>query len=113
MKTKAYIVIALGLMLLGSCSDESQVAQRTAFRTDSMDISEVKVELPNIQGRDLVEMSCMPCHSLRYIEMQPDMTKKSWEKIVAKMIKNYGAPVRDSIAAAGIVDYLVAIKGKH
>lgn len=53
----------------------------------------------------------MPCHSLRYIEMQPNMPHKAWEKTVTKMIKMYGAPVRDSLEAAAIVDYLTEIKG--
>jgi hypothetical protein len=76
-----------------------------------MDITDVVVALPYAKGAEQVERSCVPCHSLRYIEMQPHMTRKSWEKIVTKMIKNFGAPVRDSIAATEIVDYLVAIRG--
>jgi hypothetical protein len=44
--------------------------------------------------------------------MQPELSKAAWEKIVTKMIKMYGAPVRDSMEAAAIVRYLVAIKGK-
>jgi hypothetical protein len=82
-------------------------------RADSVNIEEVVVRLPEGEGKDLVEMSCVPCHSLRYIEMQPDMPKKSWEKIVSKMIKTYGAPVRDSATEKKIVEYLAAVKGKE
>ncbi len=76
-----------------------------------MDISEVSVALPEGDGKELVERACVPCHSLRYIEMQPNMPKKVWEKTVTKMIKMYGAPVRDSAEADKIVHYLAAIKG--
>lgn len=69
------------------------------------------MELPYAEGREQVDMYCVPCHSLRYIHMQPVMPRKNWEKIVDKMIKSYGAPVRDSVTAARIVNYLVAIKG--
>ncbi len=78
-----------------------------------MDISEIAVALPEGDGKELVERACVPCHSLRYIEMQPDMPHKAWEKTVTKMIKMYGAPVRDSAEAAQIVHYLTAVKGKE
>jgi cytochrome c5 len=77
-----------------------------------MDIEEVQVALPRTEGIEAVERSCTPCHSLRYIEMQPELSKATWEKIVTKMIKMYGAPVRDSQEAAAIVRYLVEVKGK-
>ena len=44
--------------------------------------------------------------------MQPPFPRKTWEKIVDKMVKNFGAPIPDSSAKA-IVDYLVATKGKQ
>jgi hypothetical protein len=75
------------------------------------DVSEVSVNLPEGYGKELVEANCVPCHSLRYIEMQPHMTRKSWEKIVSKMIKNFGAPIKDTLIANQIVNYLVQVKG--
>ena len=44
--------------------------------------------------------------------MQPNFTRKTWQKEVDKMIKTFGAPITDS-AAVKIVDYLAAIKGKE
>ena len=64
-----------------------------------LEIQNVKVELPKYEGWELVEVNCVPCHSLRYIEMQPEMSKKNWEKIVYKMIKNFGAPIKDTLIA--------------
>ncbi len=102
---------AMALALLASCSDADYARREPAPRIDSFDISEVVVALPPAEGREQVEISCVPCHSLRYIEMQPDMSRTAWEKIVTKMIKVYGAPVRDSASAAAIVDYLHGIRG--
>ena len=62
-------------------------------------------------GADAFEANCITCHSLRYIQMQPDFPEETWQKIVDKMIKSYGAPIPDSTSKA-IVKYLVAIKGK-
>jgi hypothetical protein len=108
------LLLPAGFMLLvltGACSGTDYTQRDPAPRNDSVDISEVVVNMPDSLGKELVEMSCVPCHSLRYIEMQPAMPRKAWEKIVTKMIKTYGAPVRDSVTAVRIVDYLTAIKG--
>lgn len=78
-----------------------------------MDIKAVTVTLPYAKGLGLVETSCVPCHSLRFIEIQPNFDHKTWNKIVTKMIKNFGAPVQDTVVRNEIVDYLVAVKGKE
>src|SRR6476646_5431119 len=84
-------------LVLGACGQQADYSQKEAPpRWDTAkDISEVVVGLPYAKGQELVEMSCVPCHSLRYIEMQPHLSRGAWEKIVTKMIKNFGAPVRD------------------
>ena len=110
MKTESYIA-ALGLFLFASCNEIDYTAREAAPGPDFIDISEVVVALPDSAGKELVEINCLTCHSLRYIEMQPRFSRKTWEKTVTKMIKNYGAPVQDSVTAARIVDYLVRIKG--
>jgi cytochrome c5 len=112
MSNKPCIITILSLLWLGaSCTGKDYSVREPAPRIDSPDISEVIVTLPEAEGKELVEISCVPCHSLRYIEMQPALSKKAWEKTVTKMIKIYGAPVRDSISAAKIVEYLAHIKG--
>ncbi len=75
-------------------------------------VSDVAVSLPEGLGKDLVVANCVSCHSLQYIEMQPDFSKATWEKIVKKMIINFNAPISDTIISAKIVDYLFAVKGK-
>jgi len=54
--------------------------------------------------------NCQTCHTPRYIEMQPDFPRKTWTKIVDKMIHSYGAQI-DSVTAVKIVDYLVWVQG--
>ena len=63
-----------------------------------------------VRGEELFRMHCITCHTLGYIDMQPDFTRKTWEKITDKMIKSFGAPIPDS-AAVEIVDYLMFVKG--
>ena len=68
---------------------------------------------PKLQkGEELFRTHCITCHTLRYIDMQPDFPRKTWEKITDKMIKSFGAPIPDS-AAVKIVDYLMFIKGSE
>jgi len=66
--------------------------------------------MPHADGYELFETHCISCHSLRYIQMQPDFPRKKWENIVDKMVKNFGAPIPDSTAKV-IVDYLTEVKG--
>ena len=103
-----FIFFLIGFLLLEiSCNQSTTKTQDLVFR----DISEIKVSLPDYEGKELVERNCMICHSLRYLEIQPDMPKKNWEKIVAKMIKNFGAPVHDTLTSNAIVNYLFMYKG--
>jgi hypothetical protein len=113
MKSRFYSAAAtVAFCSLMSCGKQQPSIHATSSHADSIDLSDVVVALPEGAGKEQIERSCVPCHSLRYIEMQPAMPKKTWEKIVSKMIKAYGAPVRDSVAEKEIVDYLVTIKGE-
>lgn len=71
----------------------------------------IMTKLPEAPGYASFEKNCLSCHSARYVQMQPNFSEKTWLNIVTKMKKNFGAPVPDS-AVNGIVQYLVAIKGK-
>jgi len=63
-------------------------------------------------GRQLVEASCVMCHSLDYIPMNsPFLDRKGWEASVNKMIKVMGAPIAEADAQK-IVDYLAGQYGK-
>lgn len=97
-----------------SCNSKNEinnVAEVTIASEPAINIANVKVTLPYFSGVDLVETNCGTCHSLRYIETQPDMTNEAWGKIVKKMVKNYGAPISDTTVINQIVDYLANVKG--
>ena len=109
-------VLTISLMLLLAACGGGNAADTNEddwhHDTDrSIKITEVKTVLPQAGNVELIELNCVPCHSLRYIEMQPAFPYKTWEKIVDKMINSYGAPIRDTTTRREIVDYLYAIKG--
>lgn len=102
------------IFFISSCNLENEVNNAVAVSSaaePAIDIKDVTVALPYASGVDLVETNCVTCHSLRYIETQPDMTKEAWDKIVKKMVKNYGAPISDTTVINQIVDYLASVKG--
>jgi hypothetical protein len=108
----------LGALLSAGCKAKEQPIIERAWEMDSLDhpaiaLEDVKVVLPQAGNVELVELYCVSCHSLRYIEMQPPLSRKAWEKTVDKMINTFGAPVRDSVSRADIINYLYAIKGKQ
>jgi mono/diheme cytochrome c family protein len=72
---------------------------------------EQPVALKQAPGLDKVEHNCAACHSLDYIEMNsPFLNAGGWDAEVTKMIKAFGAPIRDADAKA-IADYLKANYG--
>jgi sulfite dehydrogenase (cytochrome) subunit B len=62
---------------------------------------------PNVE---VVQGNCMGCHSVDYIQTQPQgpqFKKDFWQAEVTKMIKVFGAPI-DERDVGKIVDYLTA-----
>ncbi len=115
MKIKFLILplIATGfLFFIFSCDNKEEKVKTIPPVETATDISNVTVALPDSKGVDLVNSNCATCHSLRYIETQPDMPKKAWDKIVKKMVKNYGAPISDTTVVNQIIEYLATVKGK-
>jgi hypothetical protein len=114
LKGLLHLIILIWFIVI-SCNNKQQPVADAQEKNDpasSIDISEVKTELPQAGNVALIEANCTPCHSLRYIEMQPELTHKAWEKTVDKMITAFGAPVRDSVTRKDIIEYLYAIRGK-
>lgn len=110
------ITIALLLCLfVVACNSKQESNVTNSIGIDSVraiKTDEVQTVLPQSGNVVLIEANCVPCHSLRYIEMQPNLSYKAWEKTVDKMITAFGAPVRDSATRKDIIEYLYAIKGK-
>lgn len=113
MKSLLYICM-MSFALLCACGAPvpEMAEEETADSPRPVDVSGVKTLLPQAGHVALVESYCMPCHSLRYIETQPELSYHDWEKTVDKMINTYGAPVRDSQTRRDIINYLHAIKGR-
>lgn len=73
---------------------------------------EKPIELIQAEGSQYVQMRCVVCHSLDYIQMNSKfMDRKGWEGTVNKMIGKYGAPV-PAEEVQGIIDYLAKNYGK-
>src|SRR5437868_14645333 len=112
---KNIIIIFSCIVFVASCTENKnaeQLSAGTVAESTAKDIHEVEANIGTAPGEEIFKTSCLTCHSLRYIQMQPSFPRKTWEKIVGKMIKNFGAPIPDSSAAA-IVDYLMEVKGKE
>jgi len=99
------------IMLVISCAKQDEGLQKYGATDTVVNIDDYQVHFPEGEGFSEFKSSCITCHSLRYIEMQPDFPEKTWETIVNKMKKNFGAPISDS-AAVKIVKYLTTFKGK-
>jgi len=103
---KKIVFVYSFLLFTVACSDKQntdQVSENNSENTPSF--------LTHVDEEELFKSNCITCHSQSYIDMQPSFPKKTWEKIVEKMVKNFGAPIPDS-SAKKIVNYLAAIKGK-
>lgn len=107
---KILLAITLILMVM-SCAKQDEGLQKYTAKNTVVNIDDYQTNFPEGEGFSEFKSSCITCHSLRYIEMQPDFPEKTWETIVNKMKKNFGAPIPDS-ATVKIVKYLTTIKGK-
>ena len=88
--------IALALSVSAKPVDYQLPDDATAFKAG-----------PNL---DVVQGNCGSCHSVDYIQTQPrgaKFGKDFWQAEVTKMIKVYGAPIKDADVPK-IVEYLSA-----
>jgi cytochrome c5 len=112
---KNILAIYLFVLFVASCTENKNAelpASNPIANSTVKDIHEVETYIDVAKGEETFKASCLTCHSLRYIQMQPAFPQATWEKIVNKMIKSFGAPIPDSSAKV-IVNYLMAVKGKH
>ena len=105
-KLQKTFLILCSAILVTSCMQKQDTGLTADAAKDSLNLLSLFSEMP---GEEAVKIHCLTCHSLKYIEMQPAFPRKTWEKVVDKMIKNFGAPIPDS-SVTEIVDYLVAYK---
>lgn len=98
------------ILFTASCSEEKSDKQKAHDQEKTS--ANIELMFTNAAGEEVYKANCVTCHSLEYVDMQPPFPRKTWEKTVDKMIKNFGAPIPDSTARV-IVDYLMAVKGKQ
>lgn len=111
MKILFSVFTALAFIFIFSCGKQGNTSEKNSSADSVVALEKVKTNLPDSAGAEVFKANCIVCHSLRYIQMQPNFPQKTWEKTVDKMRKMYGAPI-DSSSAKIIVNYLMKIKGK-
>ena len=106
-------VVAVAIAI-GSAA-QSKPSPKTSPKSGASDV--VQIKLPSLPGEilkgpnvEVYEKNCLICHSSRYVAMQPNFPRATWQKEVKKMIDAYGANVPEA-EQPQIVDYLVAVKG--
>jgi hypothetical protein len=69
-------------------------------------------DLPPGPHRERFQVACTVCHSTQLVLNQPPFPEKKWAEVVKKMVKTYGAPIREA-EESEIVEYLYTIRGKE
>ncbi|MEO6916114.1 MAG: cytochrome c [Chitinophagaceae bacterium] len=105
------VLVSLCICFLVSCNETNTKQQQHSIPPKLTGLAGVVTNLPEKPGYATFNNNCVSCHSARYVEMQPDLSEKTWLALVTKMQKTFGAPIADS-SIHEIVSYLVAIKGK-
>jgi cytochrome c5 len=113
------LLVATSLLLAGCHSAPQERAGQAngAAPTGTAPLAAIRsasIELPaddetfghGAQG-DVLNRTCLACHSATMVRYQPPLTRKQWTATVDKMREAYGAPFQKSETAA-IVDALVA-----
>lgn len=108
------------LMLLPSCHSEPRdppphdaaVAQDGAkplatIRSASIELPADEETFAEGPHGDVLNRTCLACHSATMVRYQPPLTRKQWTATVDKMREAYGAPFQKAETET-IVDALVA-----
>ncbi|HEY6980736.1 cytochrome c [Reyranella sp.] len=94
----------VGLLVAGSAA----IALPVSAKPLNYDLPEETATLKPGPNLDVVQGNCGACHSSDYIQTQPrgpKFKKDFWQAEVTKMIKVYGAPIKEEDVPK-IVDYL-------
>jgi cytochrome c5 len=102
-------VVMVGTAIRAVGADEASAA---ATATVSIDLPLETARLKPGPGVDTATASCVTCHSVDYIYVQPPLTKEQWRGEVLKMKNTFGAPFADSDVDT-IVAYLMSQNGKQ
>src|SRR5438309_2246449 len=90
----------LAIIACHRSSDASaQPTSEEASPVRTISLPHYQPDLPMGPNREIFATACLPCHSPRYIIMQPTMPAAKWEAVVKKMITTYNAPLADDQVA--------------
>lgn len=76
------------LLFVMACGTEKKPAPVADPPPKITKLEDITTALPAVRGSEEFNNNCRMCHSLRYITMQPDFPRATWEKTVDKMIHN-------------------------
>jgi hypothetical protein len=91
-------------------SPPSAAPAGTTFPVETVVLPHDEPELPPGPHQSTFATSCTICHSPRLVMTQPPFPRKTWEEVVDKMVKTYGAPITPE-AQEQIVNYLTTVRG--
>src|SRR4051812_4219686 len=104
------VLIGAAVWQRALAADDGAKTPAAAGGVHEIKLPAMPVELPPGPGRETVTVTCVICHTTRYITIQPRFSRVAWTAEVDKMRKTFGAPLTDA-QAAEVVNYLVAIRG--
>ena len=97
-RTAPWIYVVFACTAFASTAAQSQPTQR----------DDTKVDLPDGDGRKILETACTACHGLdEVIKFKGYNTKDEWRDVVVTMVK-YGAELKEPE-----IEILVEYLGKH
>jgi cytochrome c5 len=115
MKTITPLLATISALAIAIGSAAQSKSAKPAAKSADSQVVQIKLpiypgEIPKGPNVEVYEKNCLLCHGSRYVAMQPNFPRATWQKEVKKMIDAYGANVPEADQPL-IVDYLVAVKG--
>jgi len=105
------LAAAAGALALASMGGAHAADAQPQGKVHSITLPTMPPDLPDAPGKDAVMSNCILCHSMRYVTMQPALSRETWVAEVTKMRKTFGAPIAEE-KVEDIVNYLYAVRGK-
>ena len=99
-------ILFLPMLLAAGCS---QTGFTGPLRTARIELPSDEVQFAGVADADLLNASCLACHSTTMILSQPRLDAARWGEIVRKMRDAYHAPIEEAEIPA-LTRALVAVQ---
>ena len=76
----------------------------------SIELPELKYDLPPGPGQEATQLYCSMCHTARYIMIQPPLSRQTWDNEMTKMRKAFSGPIPEE-KVPEIMEYLMSVRG--